>query len=571
MKEIKDKELKNIQSLAKNANKKMTDYKYLSKKLEIYNNYNNLTKETMSKFLANKNISTLTLFNDYTKKIKQDYDKNKKEYENVFSKFNSLLNECRSDITMGKPVLAQKESEEFIFGYLKEKKTDIINLLKKYIKISKDYHLFREPKRDNLIDIKRGNKIIEKITNELQSNVLYEFKKCNKFSNKIKKYESKKVGILKNIGLLNNYIESNKNTIEPEIDFNKEKIRKEDIIKTERDKNIDYKKCYYTERNININFNNDEDDDEKESNTKRKDKNKIILEFMKVEDLFDISSEEGENEKIINEELHSDDDEGLYEEKIKIKKQLSTFYLEQIKNTIPHFNFNQIHFNKTKVNDENDIYSLQRRRYKSKNIDNKIKEMNKKIKKINVKIDLLKQKESIMKEFIKKLQEKYEDLKPMIYQTSVYNIISNDFIVNSLNYGFKKNDNEKVDKDNNDTVEEKDEEPIKDISIDEIFGEEVEEEKIISGNKNESERSKNSDNIKIEAKKESQEITEYKNFDEEEKVEKGINKTFWNKNKSAKKIINLKPKNKKTNLPKSILVYNIKKNINSKSKRGKSK
>ena len=121
--------------------------------------------------------------------------------------------------------------------------------------------------------------------------------------------------------------------------------------------------------------------------------------------------------------------------------------------------------------------------------------MNKKIKKINVKIDLLKQKESIMKEFIKKLQEKYEDLKPMIYQTSVYNIISNDFIVNSLNYGFKKNDNEKVDKDNNDTVEEKDEEPIKDISIDEIFGEEVEEEKIISGNKNESERSKNSDII----------------------------------------------------------------------------
>ena len=38
----------------------------------------------MSKFRANKNISSLALFNDYTKKIKQDYDQNKKEYENVF-------------------------------------------------------------------------------------------------------------------------------------------------------------------------------------------------------------------------------------------------------------------------------------------------------------------------------------------------------------------------------------------------------------------------------------------------------------------------------------------------------
>ena len=49
---------------------------------------------------------------------------------------------------------------------------------------------------------------------------------------------------------------------------------------------------------------------------KEKKGNKIIYEFQKIEDLFNISSEDGEKEKIIDDELHSDD-ESVFEKKIK--------------------------------------------------------------------------------------------------------------------------------------------------------------------------------------------------------------------------------------------------------------
>ena len=39
--------------------------------------------------------------------------------------------------------------------------------------------------------------------------MLYECKKCNKLTNDIKKYTSKKIGISKNINLLENYIKKN--------------------------------------------------------------------------------------------------------------------------------------------------------------------------------------------------------------------------------------------------------------------------------------------------------------------------------------------------------------------------
>ena len=80
----------------------------------------------------------------------------------------------------------------------------------------------------------------------------------------------------------------------------------------------------------------------------RKKVNKIIAKFKKVEDLFDISSEEGENEQIIDEEFHSDD-ENNFENKIKLKKQLKRDYLKKIKKTVPDINLGQIEYNKLKI------------------------------------------------------------------------------------------------------------------------------------------------------------------------------------------------------------------------------
>ena len=161
MEEIKDST--NIEILANEANETMILNKYLNKKIELYNKYISLTKNTMQKFFTDKNNSGINLFNSYINEIQKDYDNLKDEYDkNYYPKYQSLLEDCLSDITMNKPILKQYRAEEFILDYLKYEKEDLINGLKKSIKQSKHFHLFREPKRDSLIDMKKGNKEIEK-------------------------------------------------------------------------------------------------------------------------------------------------------------------------------------------------------------------------------------------------------------------------------------------------------------------------------------------------------------------------------------------------------------------------
>ena len=211
---------------------------------------------------------------------------------------------------------------------------------------------------------------------------------------------------MKNIKVLQEYIKSTKLSIKKN---KKNKIKNlEPIAYTPRlENNLKY------------------DEISKEAKEKNKAKKNIISDFKKLEDLFDISSDESENEKIIDEELHSDDDYN-FTEKIHPSKQLSTIYLKEIKSTIPKFNFSQINFNKSKSINEIDVYSLERRNYKNKTIDQKIKDIKKNIIKITNKIKKNKQKEKIMNEYIIKLKEKYNDIKPMIYQQTTYDIKTSD-------------------------------------------------------------------------------------------------------------------------------------------------
>ena len=178
-------------------------------------------------------------------------------------------------------------------------------------------------------------------------------------------------------------------------------------------------------------------DDDKRNKKIKKYNNKVIKDFFKIEDLFDISQEEGESEGIIDDELHSDD-ETLYENKINQQYKLSTDYLKNIKKLIPTLNFKQIKFNNKKKDDEIDLYSMERRKYIIKNVYDKIKEIKKKIGKINYKLASLKQKEKKMREFIKKLKGNYNSVKPIFYQNSQTYEIQQDYIIKSLNVDSKK-------------------------------------------------------------------------------------------------------------------------------------
>jgi hypothetical protein len=554
-----DEESKKIKILADSANKRMTINKFLHKKLEIYQKYNKLTKEIMDKCFTEKKEPPLVLFNNYSKTIQNDYEKIKKDYDNIYSKFNSLLEECRSEISMGKPVFDQKKNEEFKLDYLLIQKEDIINSLKKSITSSKQYRLFREPKRDIFVNIKKGNKLSEKTANVLRQTVLKECKRCNKFDNNIKLYNSKIIGLSKNIELLKNYIEEHKN-------FTNRVITSDDNQgKNEMTVNLG-KKLYIEDKKYN------NSDENRDCHTSRKKKrNKTILQFIRVENLFDLPSEEGEDEKIIDDELHSDD-ETILERKRNFPKQLSTSYLREIKKTIPQFNFSQINFNKGKMNGEVDIYSLQRRNnYKSQNIDFQIKEQQKKIDKLTYKLDVLKQKENIMKDFVKKLRDKYDEIKSMIYQTTVSNIATEDFIIKSLSKCFNEGDNNNSNnEDDKDDVifEEKDEDNVDD-TLDEIFGKDVEE-KPIELNED-IVKSEYGNNIEKTYQAKDIKITDKKNNKEEEK--KSL-QNIWKKNESIKKKKNLyvrRISKQIESLPKSILIsVNKKKNYKS-SKRAKSK
>ena len=452
MKEIKE---ENIESLAKEANKTMALNKYLKKKLDLYNKYINLTKITMTKYLSDKNNSPLNLCNSYIDELQKDYDALKEEYEKAnYPKYKLLLDECLNDISFGKPVLKQYKAEEFVLDYLKNEKQDLINALKKSIQQTKEFQIFREPKRDTIIDTKKSNKEIEKTTTELQQNMLYECKKCNKFLYKIKKYNYLIEEIKKNIKLLKKYkliISTNNNTGQNDEDIGTEnnkitfKMGKNSIKGSIR---MDFLNPSFGNQEQDEGVQNNSDDERKggsgekyktrkssgliikksfkKRKSNKKEKNKIISEFKKVEDLFNISSEEGENEKIIHDELHSDD-ETVFAEKIKQPKQLSLTYLDQVKKDIPEINLNQIEYNKLKIMNEADLYSLQRRKYKTQNIDSNIKDLKKKVEKMNEKISIIKQKEKIMKEYIEKVKDKIEVLKPYERQNTL--IISDPVII----------------------------------------------------------------------------------------------------------------------------------------------
>lgn len=533
--------MNDLEILARNVNKQYAINKNLQKKLTIYKQYFILTKEIMKKTMQNKNNSTLSIFSQYSDQIIKDCNNLKIDIKTIRIKYDSILEECRSDLTMGKPILAQKRNEDFSNEFKIIEKNDIINTLRQSIKSSKNYRLFREPKRESFVDLKKGNKEMENLQRDIHQNMLYNLKKCNKCTHKIKKYELKKESIKKNIELLNNYMKSKDLKASNFEILTKNNEKKKTMPFTERNNNL---------LEIGKHIDNDNDinnsDDDKRNKKNEKLKNKIIKEFKKIEDILNISEEEGESEEIIDEELHSDDDT-FFENKIKITNKISKQYLKNIKSSIPALNLKQIEFNSQKKDEEIDLYSLERRKYKNKNVNGQIKDMKAKIEKISKKLTLLKRKENQMREFAKKIKKNYESIKPIIFLHSEVNIMEGDFILNSLN---KETKNTTIEKNKKLKSEEK---------FDDLDN--IKEDDEINYNGNE-------ENEKSDDKKETKDTKKEDEF-EEIKMEKNINlKTDRQK---IPHFIKKKKKQKNRNILISFNPKTLKNNINNDPERPKSK
>ena len=149
--------------------------------------------------------------------------------------------------------------------------------------------------------------------------------------------------------------------------------------------------------------------------------NKVIYKFQNLEELFETSDGENEQEEIIIDSVIHSDDETTLEKKINSKKTLKGEHLNEIKSHVSKINLDLIEFNKLKVFQEVDINSLQRRNYKNLSVEENIYMTKKKIKKIKNKMDINLKKIEAMKKFINDLKNKYILFKRIKTQSSAVN------------------------------------------------------------------------------------------------------------------------------------------------------
>ena len=165
------------------------------------------------------------------------------------------------------------------------------------------------------------------------------------------------------------------------------------------------------------NIYNNEENKENENKVNINDNERKKINLLKIDELLDIENIEVENEDIIDNELNSDD-ETFFEKKIKPKKKICTDFLPNIKKEVPSINLSQIEFNKLKVINEADAYSLQKRNFQQGNINGKIKNMKTQIKILSKKVSMNKKKLDAIHNFIEDVKYNYKLLRPIKVQTS---------------------------------------------------------------------------------------------------------------------------------------------------------
>ena len=104
--------------------------------------------------------------------------------------------------------------------------------------------------------------------------------------------------------------------------------------------------------------------------------------------------------------------------KIKPKKKIKTDFLSDLKKNVPSINLSQIEFNKLKVINEADAYSLQKRKFEQGSINGQISNIKKQIKYMEKKIGINKKKLKVIHNFIEDVKYNYKLLRPIKVHTS---------------------------------------------------------------------------------------------------------------------------------------------------------
>ena len=449
-----------IAILADKARENIIQNKYLSEKLNIFKQQITTIKNLINNFWKNsneKNISTkiLSKYKEHLEVLKSylKEDISKNSY-----KLNVLQKKSLNDYSYENRTLSQLSIDNFILKNTLIKLYSMVQSLNDSIEISKKYEIFRESKRENLIDIKQSKNVFPVCNLELQQKMLsycrayskYRYKNAKKLV-KINKEKQNILSLIEFIKTCSTQFDEdsleNKSRFQTPVDkkimknleinkilSEKGKLKSKKLKRTKtkakltkkrfESKFIDSNNMKSNEQRQNsfdnkglldIRINNLFNSDIKTKKEESTEKKKINL--LKIDELLDIYNIEAEDENIIDNELNSDDDVFL-EKKIKPKKTINKEYYSILKKDVPTINLSQIEFNKIKVINEADAYSFQKRKIEQNNVNWQIKNLKKQIKNTEKQISMNKNKLKVIHNFIEDVKCNYKLLRPIKVQSS---------------------------------------------------------------------------------------------------------------------------------------------------------
>lgn len=448
-----------IQSLAELCINEIYENKFLEEKKSHYNKHINFIKSILIKKDVNNPLQIKQEMKQLHNSLTLSNNTLKKEKKSLYNKYLSYHdNISKEGFFSDKQKLTNVKSDNLLLIYQIKEKDDIINRLTQAIDSLKKNVYFKEQKREltvndkwgkyyytlNLNDV--GEKMMLQCTNFIQyNNKCFKKEKEKNLTNQKKEYYNEIINFYNKELNSDKEIKQEKNKNIKNIINNNNKNHKKIltqtmILKNEKELSLFDPKNYedYLDENISIqqeqeknNLNIDlnktntiqylEDINTDKINNNKNKKNKFKnskIEFLTVDELFDVNNHEGKEEAIIDEELHSDDDI-IFELKIKPLKKIGIHYMPKIKKQVPFINLSQIEYNKQKVMNEADLYSLQRRKLKNQNVDENIKNMKKKVKKYRHKCKLNKKKITVFENYAKNMENNYKALKPLKIQSSL--------------------------------------------------------------------------------------------------------------------------------------------------------
>ena len=447
-----------IAILADKARENIIQNKYLLEKINIFKNEIITVKNLINSFWLNSNQQKINniIASKYKEQLSLFNSNLKEEINKGQQKLKLLHKNSLSELSIEDRTLSQLSIDNFILNNTLSKLNSTTQSLNESIETSKKHEIFREPKRESIIDIKQSKTVFPVYNLELQQKMLSYCRAYSKYryknAKKLIKINIQKQNINALIDLIKTYTSKlaeksqenkpqKKNSKIPNNSNNNNKIIKQkgkskgkklkrtktkskftnNILEQKlQEPNIiksnDHRQNSFNKKNsLNISVNNIFNSDIKTKKEKPTERKKINI--LKIDELLDIDNIEAEDENIIDNELNSDDDV-FFEKKVKPKKTINKEYITDLRKEVPIINLSQIEFNKIKVINEADAYSFQKRKLEQNNITWQIKNFKKQIKNLEKQISINKNKLKVIHNFIEDVKYNYKLLRPIKVQSS---------------------------------------------------------------------------------------------------------------------------------------------------------